>query len=115
MIDRLGTGVLPAPREAFPLGPSEAEPPMELPAEPTLPPPSTEAEAGLIAAATSEPPPSPEPVSSASPVHPAAPPHVEVTIRAWFIDTFANLVATGRIREREVEMYLQDLLHRLHL
>jgi len=52
---------------------------------------------------------------SASPTLAAMPPHAEITIKAWFVDTFTNLVATGRLREREVEALLQDLLLRLGL
>lgn len=55
------------------------------------------------------------PVSTASPVAEAAPIHYAATIRTWFNDTFANLVASGRVREREAHAALLDLLHRLGL
>ncbi len=90
-----------------------AEPP--LPPEPAAEPPPQSAEAGLVAVASSDLPPLQEPVSSASPVAPAAPVHAETTIRGWFNDTFANLIATGRVRDRDAEASLQDLLNRLHL
>jgi hypothetical protein len=106
---------------------------LDLPAEPSEPAlpetvltdPSTEA--GQVALAGDLLPPSPEPVASvpslpeappvavASPVAPAAPPAAEATIRSWAADTFTNLVATGRLREREAEAFVQDLLKRLGL
>jgi hypothetical protein len=82
----------------------------EAPSVPLL----SEAEAGPLALSESSPSLSPtEPVASASP--PSMAVHAEATIKAWFADTFTNMIATGRIREREVEALLQDLLRRLAL
>ena len=51
----------------------------------------------------------------ASPVRETPVIHAEATIRGWFSDVFNNFIATGRVREREAEAYLQDLLRRLGL
>jgi hypothetical protein len=91
------------------IGPAQEEKPPEAPAEPA-PVPPTEAPAA-------EPTALPEEVIAAevasSPVMEAPPIHAAITIRGWFHDTFNNLIATGRVRERDAEAYLQDLLHRL--
>lgn len=55
---------------------------------------------------------SPPPVI-ASPTLPPLPASTSATIRSWAADTFNNLVATGRMREREAESAVQDLLRRL--
>ena len=122
---------MPLPVKGVPTGPDQSPRPPEAVQQESIGPP-TEAEAtlqsvttkaeGAPAISTEAPPSPPEPTPSAPtqealiPVPsrpPAAPAHAESTIKGWFADTFNNLVATGRIREREAEAFLQDLLKRL--
>lgn len=89
---------------------------------PVAPAVTTKASAPLaeVEPAVGKPPlPSPPPEelapSAASPptTNYAPPVHGDVTIRGWFNDVFANLIATGRIRADKAEEHLQDLLKRL--
>jgi hypothetical protein len=87
------TDLIGPPTEA----PSAAEP---IAGEPSLPEDVIAAEAPPVA---------PSPVLETPVIH------ADSTIRGWFSDVFSNLIATGRVREREAEVYLQDLLKRLGL
>jgi hypothetical protein len=82
------------------------------------PPPAVEpVTVGEVSTVTILPPVEPPPASvpEASPTLAAMPSHAAPTIKSWFSDIFANLVATGRVREHEAEAFLQDLLKRLGL
>lgn len=57
--------------------------------------------------------PPPEKLAPSTSFSPAPPVHGDVTIRGWFNDVFANLVATGRVKSDRAEEYLQDLLNRM--
>ena len=85
-------------------GASAAAASVEAPLSPPEPAPSAPEPQAVDASAA---------VVVASPVPLAAPAHAEATVRGWFVDTFNNLIATGRVREREAQAFLQDLLKRL--